>query len=71
MLSASSSLCIITDKSTNIANYRIINTFIVIDSGISIYYSNKEAEEGKIGAKELVAHIIEEAKAITNINLLK
>ena len=41
------------------------------DSGISIYYLNKEVEEGKIGTEELAAHTIKEAKAITNNNLLK
>jgi hypothetical protein len=42
-------LCIVTDKSTNIANYRIINTSIVTDSKVSIYHLNKEVEEEKIG----------------------
>src|SRR5947209_5421514 len=44
VLSSSSSLCIVTDESTDIANHRIINTSVVTDSGISIYHSNKEAE---------------------------
>jgi hypothetical protein len=38
VLSSSSSLCIVIDESTNIANYRIINTSVVIDSGVSIYH---------------------------------
>jgi hypothetical protein len=59
---SSSSLCIVTDESTNIVNHRIINTSIVTDSRVSIYHSNKEAEEGKMGAKELAAHTVEEAK---------
>jgi hypothetical protein len=71
ILSSSSSLCIVIDESTNIANYRIINTSIVIDSRVSIYHLNKEAEEGKMGAKELAAHIVEEAKDITGGDLLK
>ena len=64
-------LCIVTDESTNIANYRIINTSIVIDSGVSIYHLNKEVEEGKIRAKELAAHTIKEAKDIIGGDLLK
>jgi hypothetical protein len=68
---SSSSLCIITDESTNIANHRIINTSVVIDSRVSIYYLNKGAEEGIIGAKELVAYIVKEAKEITSRNILK
>ena len=71
MLSSSSLLCIIIDESTNIANYRIINTFVVIDSRASIYYSNKGVKEGKIGAKELAAYIVKEAKEIISRDLLK
>jgi hypothetical protein len=71
VLSSSSSLCITTDESTDIANHRIINTSAVTDSGVSIYYSNKEAEEGKLGAEELVAHTVEEAKEITSRDLSK
>jgi len=71
VLSSSSLLCIIIDESTNIVNYKIINTFVVTDSKVFIYYLNKEAEEGKIGAKELVAHIVEKAKEITSKDLLK
>jgi hypothetical protein len=64
-------LYIVTDESTNIANYRIINTSIVTDSGVSIYHSNKEAEEGKIGAEELAVYIVEEAKEIISRDLSK
>ena len=64
-------MCIITDESTNIANYRIIKTSIVIDSRVSIYHLNKEVEEGKMGAKELAAHTIEEAKGLIGGDLLK
>jgi hypothetical protein len=64
-------LCIVIDESTNIANHRIINTSIVIDSRVSIYHLNKEVEEGKIGAKELTAHIVEEAKDIICRDLSK
>jgi Protein of unknown function (DUF 659) len=71
VLSSSSSLCIVTDESTDIANHRIINTSIVTDSGVSIYHSNKEAEDGKMGAEELAAHTIEEAKDITSGDLSK
>jgi len=71
VLSSSSSLCIVTDESTDIANHRIINTSIVTDSGVSIYHSNKEAEEGKMGAEELAAHTVEEAKDITGGDLSK
>jgi hypothetical protein len=71
VLSSSSSLCVVTDESTNIANHRIINTSIVTESGVSIYHSNKEADEGKMGAKELAAHTVEEAKDITDGDLSK
>ena len=70
-LSSSSSLCIVTDESTDIANHRIINTSVITDSGVSIYYSNKEAGEGRLGAKELAVHTIEEAKDITGRDLSK
>jgi hypothetical protein len=71
MLSSSSSLCIVIDESTNIANYRIINTSVIIDSSVSIYHLNKEVEYRKIEAKELVAHIVKEAKDIIGRDLLK
>ena len=64
-------LCIVIDESTDIANHRIINTSVVTDSGVSIYHSNKEAEEGKMGAEELAAYTVEEAKDITGGNLSK
>jgi hypothetical protein len=64
-------LYIVIDESTNIANHRIINTSVITDSGISIYHSNKEAEDGKMGAKELVAHTVKEAKDIIGGDLLK
>jgi hypothetical protein len=64
-------LCIVIDESTNIANYRIINTSIVIDSRVSTYHLNKEAEEGKIEAKELAAYTVKEAKDIIGGDLLK
>ena len=71
MLSSSSLLCIITNEFTNIANYKIINTSVVTDSKVFIYYSNKKAEERKIRAKELVAHIVKKAKEIISKDLLK
>ena len=71
VLSSSSSLCIITDESTNITNHKIINTSIITDSGVSIYHSNKEVEEGKMGAEELAAHTVKEAKEITSRDLSK
>jgi hypothetical protein len=64
-------LCIITNKSINIANYRIINTSIVIDSKVSIYHLNKEAEKRKIRTKELAVYTVEEAKEITSRDLSK
>jgi hypothetical protein len=71
VLISPSSLRIVTDESTDIANHRIINTSIITDSSVSIYHLNKEAENGEMGTEELAAHTIEEAKDITSRDLSK
>ena len=70
-LSASSFLNIVTDESTDISKNRIINTSVVTNSGDSFFWSNIEADEGKMGADELAAHAIEATKDITNGQLSK
>jgi hypothetical protein len=57
-------LGIITDESTNINTNRIINTSVVTSSGDSYYWSNIEAKEGTLGAKELADHTIKQAREI-------
>src|ERR1700722_3760008 len=70
-LSSSSSLSLVIDESTNISKNRIINTSVVLPSSKSFYWSNIEANVGKMGAEELTDHIIKTAKDITNTQLSK
>lgn len=70
-LRSSPYLCLVTDESTNIATNRVINTSVVTHNAESFYQSNIEAKEGTIGAKELVAYTIGQAKEITKGDLLR
>ena len=70
-LSSSPFLGLVIDESTNINQNRIINTLVITNTGKSFYWKNIEAEEGKLGAKELTAHAIEAGAEITNGDLTK
>jgi 23S rRNA A1618 N6-methylase RlmF len=64
-------LNLVTDKSTNISNNRIINTSVITNNSSSFYISNLKAELRKLGAKEVVDHTITQAKKFTKGDLLK
>jgi hypothetical protein len=70
-LSSSPFLGLIMDESTNINQNRIINTSVVTNTGNSFYWKNTEAEEGKLGAKELAAHAIRTGEEITDGDLTR
>jgi hypothetical protein len=70
-LHSSPYLCLVTDESTDIATNRVINTSVVTNTAESFYWSNIEAKEGTIGAKELATYMIKQAKEITDGDLSK
>jgi hypothetical protein len=70
-LHSSPYVCLVIDESTNIALNRIINTSVVTHTAESFYWLNIKAKEGIMGAKELAAHTIEQAKEITDGDLSK
>jgi hypothetical protein len=70
-LSASYTLNVVTDESTNISNNRIINTSVVTNNSNCFYISNIKAEPRKLGAKELVDTVIKIVKRITHKDLSK
>jgi hypothetical protein len=70
-LSASQSLNLVTDESTNISSNRIINTSTITINGDCFYISNIKAEPSKLRAKELADQAVNTAKKITKGDLLK
>lgn len=70
-LSSSAFLGLVMDESTNINQHRIINTSVVTNSNDAWYWKNKEAAEGKLGAKELTALAIKAREDITEHNLTR
>jgi hypothetical protein len=70
-LSASHTLSLVTDESTNISSHRIINTSVITNNGDSFYISNIEAEPGKLGAEEITEYAIKTATKITHGDLSK
>jgi hypothetical protein len=70
-LSASQSLNLVTDESTNISGNRIINTSAITNNGDCFYISNIEAEPGKLGAEELADMAVDTVKKITKGDLSK
>jgi len=70
-LRASHTLNLVTDKSTNISNHRIINTFVITNNGDCFYISNVEAEARKLGAEEITEQAIKTVIRITHRDLSK
>jgi Protein of unknown function (DUF 659) len=70
-LRSSPYLCLVTDESTDIGSNRIINTSVVTSTAESFYWSNIEAQEGAMGAKELAVHAVKMAKEVTHNDLSK
>jgi hypothetical protein len=70
-LSASSSINLVTDESTNIASHRIINTSAITNNSDCFYISNIEADAGKLGAKELTNIAVITVRKVTNKDLYK
>jgi hypothetical protein len=69
--SASSSINLVTDKSTNIASYRIINTSRITNNSNCFYISNIKANASKLGAIELTNNVVATARKATNRDLSK
>lgn len=69
--SASSSINLVTDESTNIAGHRIINTSRITNNGDCFYISNIEANAGKLGAVELTNNAVATARKAINGDLSK
>jgi hypothetical protein len=70
-LSSLAFLGLVMDESTNINQHRIINTLVITNSNDAWYWKNKEAAEGKLGAKELTALAIEAGEDITEHDLTR
>ena len=69
--SASNSINLVTDESTDIASHRIINTSGITNNGDCFYISNIEANAGKLGAVELTNNTVATARKATNGDLSK
>jgi hypothetical protein len=70
-LSSSAFLGLVMDESININQHRIINTSVITNSNDAWYWKNKEAAEGKLGAKELTALAIEAGEDMTEHDLTR
>ena len=70
-LSASHTLNLVTNESTNISGCRIINTSAITNNSDCYYILNIEPKPGKLGAEELAMQAIKTAKGITNRDLSK
>lgn len=70
-LRASYTLNLVTDESTNISSYRIINTSVITNNNNCFYISNIKAKLRKLRVEEIIEEAIITVKKIIYRNLLK
>jgi len=61
----------VTDESTDISGYRIINTSVLTNNGNCFFISNVKAKAGKLGAQEITKEAINTVTRIAYRDLSK